>query len=184
MNLPIDIVSVNLRRIGIKILESERLLLEQAALDDGPFFFELLNSPTWIEYIGDRGIKTKDDAEDYIQKSLLNSYKTKGYGLFKMVLKGGNKPIGICGFLKRDYLEHPDIGFAILPEYESRGFTFEAAKAAMEYGQSKLKFKTIFAITTEKNIRSRNLLKKIGLSEIDKIIPEKTKEELLLYSTD
>jgi len=168
----------------MKILETKRLMLEHAALKDTPFFFNLLNSHTWIKYIGDRGIKTEDGAKKYIQKSLLDSYNEKGYGLYKMVLKDKKKPIGICGFLKRDYLEHADIGFAILPEYESRGLTSEAAKATMEYGKSILKFQTIFAITTEENIRSRNLLKKIGLSEKGKIIPDKDKKELLLYSTN
>ncbi len=168
----------------MKILETERLILEHATLDDSSFIFELLNSPTWIKYIGDRGIKTDNDAKEYIQKSLLDSYKDKGYGLFKMVLKSEKAPVGICGFLKRDYLDDVDIGFAILPEYESRGLTYEAATATMQYGKSVLKFKTIFAITTEKNNRSRNLLTKLGLKEKKKITPDKDKEEFLLYSNE
>lgn len=167
----------------MKVLETERLTLEEAVLDDSMFFFELLNSATWIEHIGDRGIRTEEDAKEYIQKSLLDSYKKKGYGLYKMVLKSDNKPLGICGFLKRDYLDHPDIGFAILPDHEGKGFTTEAATASMAYGMSVLKFNTIYAITTEKNTRSRHLLEKIGLKEKKVIRPDKDNKELLLYSS-
>ncbi len=163
------------------ILKTPRLIIEQATLADTDFIFQLLNSPNWIEFIGDRGIKTQKDAEAYIEKSLINAYETYGYGLYKMSLKSEGVPIGICGFVKRDYLDHADIGFAIMPPYEGKGYTYEAAQATLEYGKTQLSLDPILAITTEENVKSQKLLLKLGLSAIGKIHPDKT--EFLLYST-
>lgn len=165
-----------------EILTTKRLLLEEAVVDDAEFFIELLNSPNWIRYIGDRGIKTKEGAIRYIEKSLITSYKKNGYGLYKMSLKDSKTPIGICGFVKRDYLEHADIGFAILPKFEGYGFTNEAALATMHYGKSQLNMTKILAITNEENTKSCKLLSKIGLLALGKIIPPDGNKEFLLFS--
>ena len=110
------------------ILETERHWLEEADSNDGAFFFELLNSPTWIRFIGDRGIASIDDAVNYIRESLIKSYRKNGFGLYKMVLKQDDRPIGICGLLKRPGLEHVDIGFAILPQYEKKDMPLKPQK--------------------------------------------------------
>ena len=94
-------------------LTTERLLLQEATYADAPFIFELLNTPTWIQHIGDRGIITINDAENYIQKSLINSFANNGFGMFKVSLKSTKEAMGLCGLLKREELEHVDIGFAI-----------------------------------------------------------------------
>lgn len=165
-----------------RIIETERLIVGEANIEDFEFFRKLLNSPNWIEFIGDRGVKTDKQAVNYINSSLINSYKENGYGLYKMCLKESSIPIGICGFVKRDYLDNPDIGFAILPEYEGKGYTTEACKATLTYGKSELKLQPILGITTQKNSKSRHLLNKIGLQEVGKIKPTGSKEELLLFS--
>ncbi|MGX1929425.1 GNAT family N-acetyltransferase [Flagellimonas sp. 2504JD4-2] len=165
------------------IVETERLLIVEAELEDSKFFKKLMNSPNWLEFIGDRGIKTRKHAEGYIKSSLISSYTENGFGLFKMCLKESLKPIGICGFIKRDYLDHPDIGFAILPKFEGKGFTYEACMALLQYGKETLNLHPIFAITTAENIKSQRLLTKIGLSNSGTIKPKKDKEEYLLFST-
>ncbi|KYG83073.1 GCN5 family acetyltransferase [Roseivirga seohaensis] len=146
------------------VLETERLRLEEGSLNDQVFIFNLLNSPNWIEFIGDRGIKSLTDAENYINNTLIKSYKEVGFGLYKVILKQDNSPIGLCGFLPRDFLDHPDIGYATLPKHEGKGYTSEATKAMLEYGRSTLGFKTILAITSSKNSASQRLLQKIGLN--------------------
>ena len=166
----------------MKITETNRLLIEQATLDDAAFVLRLLNSPNWLEYIGDRAVRTEAHAREYIRKQLLASYESNGFGLFKISLKTEHAPIGLCGFLKRDYLEEPDIGFAILPEYERQGFTFEAANALMSYGKNTLNLDRILAITLESNTASRKLLGKLGLNEIGTVKPNSEKAELLLFS--
>ena len=104
------------------ILTTVRLIIREANLSDSKFIFDLLNTPKWLKYIGDRGIKTLKNAEDYINDKIINSYKTNGYGLYIFELKESHIPIGLCGFIKRDYLDSEDIGFALLPEYERKGY--------------------------------------------------------------
>ncbi len=164
------------------ILYTERLIFTETALSDSTFILELLNSPSWLQFIGDKGVKTEEDAQNYIRNSLLNFYKTNGFGLYKLVLKESREPIGLCGFLKRDYLEKPDIGFALLPEFEGKGLMFEASNALLEYAKSTLDFDEILAIVMPENKRSCQLLVKLGFSRKDLILPPGGKEELLLYS--
>lgn len=166
----------------MKILETERLIIEEATLNDASFFFELLNSPNWIEFIGDRNIKLLEDANKFVQESLIDNYKKNGFGFYKMSLKENNQPIGAIGFLKRDYLDFPDIGYAILPNYEGKGYVSEAAKAVLEYGKKKLNLKEIVAFTTEENLVSQKILLKIGLYFREKRILDG--EEFLYYSTN
>ncbi len=168
---------------GNMVIETERLILQEADLTDSEFIFELLNSPTWLEHIGDRGIRTMDDAANYIENSLFKSYRENGFGLYKVILKNDDTPIGLCGILNRDTLDHPDIGFALLPVFAGKGFAFEAVAATMEFAQHHLQIDPVLAITSKANTRSQKLLEKIGLSNIGTIGEEGEKEELLLYST-
>ncbi|MGW9686834.1 GNAT family N-acetyltransferase [Flagellimonas sp. 2504JD1-5] len=166
------------------IVETERLIIAEAEIEDSKFFKNLLNSPNWLEFIGDRGVKTEKHAENYIKSSLISSYNNNGYGLYKMCLKASLQPIGICGFVKRDYLDHPDIGFAILPAFEGKGYTYEACITLLKYGQQKLNLDSILGITAPENIKSQKLLTKIGLKNSGTIEPKKDNGELLLlFST-
>ncbi len=166
----------------MKILNTARLVIEHVSIKDADFILALVNSPNWIEFIGDRGIKTTEAALAYIQNSLISSNNKNGYGLYKMSLKNSGIPIGICGFLKRDYLKETDIGFAILPTYEEKGYTFEAAQAILNYGIASLGLTTILAITSPKNIKSQKLLQKLQLREIKNIQAKEDGEVLLLFS--
>ncbi len=165
------------------LIETDRLRLVEAVPDDSLFILNLLNSPTWLEFIGDKGVKTEEDALTYIQKSLMDSYAKNGFGLYKVCLKDSMEPIGICGFLKRDYLPDPDLGFALLPKFEGSGFMLEATRAMMRYGASHLQFNTILAIVMPENVKSQRLLNKIGFSKIDFVKPSPKTSELLLFST-
>jgi RimJ/RimL family protein N-acetyltransferase len=166
------------------ILNTKRLNLREAKLSDNQFIYDLLNTPKWLKYIGDRGIKTLKNAEDYINDKLINSYKTNGFGLYVFELKDLNIPIGLCGFIKRDYLDSEDIGFALLPEYERKGYTYEAAIAVLKYGENNFGFKKVYAITSKDNIASQELLKKLGFTFKSFITEPSTKEELSFYSKE
>jgi ribosomal-protein-alanine N-acetyltransferase len=150
---------------------TERLELREAELSDGPFIFELMNSPGWLQFIGDRGINTLVDAENYIQKSLIDNYKKLGFGLYLLRLKNEGAPVGICGFVQRDYLVSPDLGFAVLPAYEGKGYAYEACQALLMSGMSESKPATVYAITTLANERSENLLIRLGFSRKSIIKP-------------
>ncbi|MGI9552062.1 MAG: GNAT family N-acetyltransferase [Aurantibacter sp.] len=166
------------------ITETKRLRIDRATPTDASFFLRLMNNPNWIRYIGDRGVVSEEHALEHIKSNLIKSYEEHGYGLYKMSLKSSDLPIGICGFVKRDYLDHADIGFAVLPEYEGKGFVFEAAQAVMAYGKNALKLNPILAITSRDNIRSKKLLLKIGLKEKSTVTPPNDNEELLLFSNE
>ena len=166
------------------ILSTKRLILREAELSDSKFFFDLLNSEKWLKYIGDRGIKTLDNAAKYINDKLIKSYKTNGFGLYVYELKESNIPIGICGFIKRDYLDSLDIGFALLPEYERKSYTYEISDAVMKFGRETLGLKKVVAITTEDNIASQKLLNKLGFGFKSYINEPETNEKLLLYSSE
>ncbi len=162
-------------------IETERLKLREYTLKDAPFIFKLMNSEGWLKNIGDRSINSIEDAEDYMKKNYLSSYEKYGFGPYLVSIKDTGKPIGSCGFYKRDNLEHPDVGFAFLPEFANKGYAYEAAEAVMDYAKENLGFKTIVGITLSKNLASIKLLKKIGLLEIGTYTYEDG-EELLLFS--
>ena len=163
------------------VLKTERLLLQELNLNDGAFFLELVNTPGWLKHIGDRNIHSIEAAKEYIQKKLLGSYAENGFGFYKMVLKKEGTTIGICGLIKRPHLEHVDIGYGILPAYERKGYTYEAAAGVMHYADSVLELKTIMGIVSEGNNASKSLLEKIGLKFIGTTEHE-GEEGVLLYS--
>jgi RimJ/RimL family protein N-acetyltransferase len=147
----------------MKVLETERLVLRRVTADDGEFILELLNDPSWLRFIGDRGVRTLDDARDYILKSLVTMYERLGFGLYLTELKGESVPVGICGLIKRDSLEDVDIGFAFLPKFRGEGYAVESASAVMAYGKSNFGLNRIVAITSPDNNASARVLEKLGL---------------------
>ena len=145
------------------ILETERLSLRRLTSDDAQFILELLNQPSFLRYIGDKGVRNSEDAIQYIQTGPVASYDRFGFGLYLVELKESGTPIGMCGLLKRETLADVDVGFAFLPDYWSRGYAFEAAAAVMAYGREVLGLRRIVAITSLDNAASIKLLEKIGL---------------------
>jgi RimJ/RimL family protein N-acetyltransferase len=166
------------------ILETERLALKEFTLNDTDFIIRLLNSPGWLEYIGDRNVKTTQDANAYLENGPLKSYRENGFGLCMVETINERKPVGMCGIIKRDTLPNPDIGFAFLQEYISKGYGFEIAAATLAYAKNELKLPKISAITVPSNERSIKLLEKLGFQFISKTKNLSTEEELLLYEWD
>ncbi|MEJ7847304.1 MAG: GNAT family N-acetyltransferase [Pyrinomonadaceae bacterium] len=148
----------------MKILETERLILRLVSETDAEFILDLLNQPSFIEFIGDRGVRTVEEARNYIQTRFTKSYEDNGYSLYLVELKDSLTPVGLCGFVKRDTLPDPDIGFAFLPQYCGKGYAVESARGVMEYGRDVLKFERALAITTQDNESSGRLLEKIGFA--------------------
>ena len=143
------------------IIETSRLTLSELTLEDAAFILKLYNDPDFITYIGDKGIKSIQDAENFIDTGPRQSYKDYKHGLYLVQLKDTTS-IGICGLLKREKLDLPDIGFAILPNHRKMGFIYEASKAVIQDAKSWLHFKNILAITSSNNNASIKLLIKLG----------------------
>lgn len=144
------------------ILETERLIIRKFVLADALFILELLNTPTWLQFIGDKGVKSLEDAENYLKNGSLKSYEEHGFGFYLVAEKLTQRPIGMCGFIKRQELENVDLGFAFLPEFIGKGFGFEIAQATLNFGKEVLKLGRIIAIVDPRNTASKALLQKLG----------------------
>jgi RimJ/RimL family protein N-acetyltransferase len=145
------------------VCETQRLRLRLLAPADAPFILELLNDPEFIRNIGDRAVRTEEDARGYILNGPVASYGSSGFGLYRIEVKDTSAPIGICGLLKREYLDDVDVGFALLAAFRGSGFAFEAAAAVMRLGRETLGLQRIVAITTPDNDASIKVLRRLGL---------------------
>lgn len=146
-------------------ITTERLLLRLLTPEDAPFILRLLNEPSWLEFIGDRGVRSLDDAQRYIQEGPLATFAAHGYGLYAVTRKAGGAPIGLCGLLRRDFLAEADLGFAFLPEMWGQGFAHEAAAGVIAHAREHLGMGRLLAITALENPRSTRLLAKLGFHE-------------------
>lgn len=143
-------------------LETKRLTLRRLTLDDAPFVLKLVNEPSWLKYIGDKGVRDLDSARRYLQEGPLEMYGRHGFGLYAVDLKDGGTPIGLCGLIKRPTLNDVDIGFAFLPDYWGKGYAQEAAAATLAHGRDTFQLERIVAITSPGNEASIRLLEKLG----------------------
>lgn len=168
----------------MKILETERLLLREITETDAEFILELLNEPGWIQNIGDRGVRTLEDARLYIAGKLAASYARNGFGLYLVELKETGASAGMCGLVKRDSLEDVDIGFAFLERFWSRGYAFESAAAIMDYAHNVIGLKRIVAIVSPDNPGSIKVLEKIGLHFERMIKMPGDDEEIKFFARD
>lgn len=147
----------------MNILETERLFLRQFSAQDAEFILELVNEPSFIQNIGDRGVRTLEDARAYILNGPVASYAKNGFGLYLVALKETGESIGMCGLIKRDTLEDVDIGYAFLPKFWGKGFAVEAARAVRDFAKDVIGLKRVVAITDPANEGSIRVLEKIGL---------------------
>lgn len=144
-------------------IETARLTLRRLTEDDAEFILGLLNEPSFLQFIGDRGVRTVEDARAYIQKGPVASYERHGFGLLLVTRNQDGAPIGMCGLLKRDALDDVDVGFAFRPAYWSQGYAFEAASAVIAHGNTALGLRRVAAITQPDNAGSIRVLEKLGL---------------------
>ena len=147
----------------MQLIETERLILRHFTLEDAPFIDQLFNDPDFIRFIGDRNIQTTEDARQFLEERLIPNYEKFGFGFYLVATKELGTSIGMCGLVKRDFLEDVDIGYAFLPIARGKGYALEAAQATMAYGKNELHIPRIVAITSIDNTRSMHLLQKLGL---------------------
>lgn len=152
------------------VLETERLSLRRLVEDDAEFILGLLNEPSFLQYIGDRGVQTPDDARAYIRNGPMTSYAANGFGLWLVSQREDGAPVGMCGLLKRETLDDVDIGFAFRPAYWRKGYAVEAAAAVLALGQSHFGLTRIVAITQPDNLGSIRTLERLGLT-FERMVP-------------
>ena len=166
----------------MRILETERLALRWLEAADARFVLELVNDPDWLRYIGDRGIRSIEAARDYIVDGPREMYARLGFGLYLVELKGVDAALGICGLIKRDWLEDVDLGFAFLPRFRGHGYACEAASATLDYAESALGLTRIAAIVSRENRDSRRLLTRLGMQLERMVRPPLDAQEACLYA--
>ena len=167
----------------MNILETERLFLRQFTADDAPFILELVNEPSFIRNIGDRGVHSLEDAKRYIENGPVTSYARNGFGLYLVQLKETGESIGMCGLIKRPALDDVDIGYAFLPKFWSKGYAVEAARAKKEEARS-LGLKRLVAIINPDNESSIRVAEKLGM-KFERMIQLSADDiEIKLFATD
>lgn len=166
------------------VLETERLILRKLSTEDAPFILELLNEPSFLRYIGDKGVRNLDDARRYILTGPIESYERNGFGLYLVELKEARLPIGMCGLVKREGLTDADVGFAFLPAHWLKGYAVESASAVLAFARDALGLKRILGITLPDNHSSINVLKKIGLEFEQMVRLSEDGEDLMLFAVN
>jgi [ribosomal protein S5]-alanine N-acetyltransferase len=168
----------------MNILETARLILRRLTVEDDAFILELLNDPDWLRFIGDKGVRTLDDARRYIVQGPVDMYQRLGFGLLLTERKADGAPIGLCGLIKRDALEDVDIGFAFLPQFRAQGYAHESASAVLAWGAHAFGLRRIVAITSPQNDDSARLLGKLGLRFERQLKLTADATEVMLYAAD
>lgn len=150
------------------ILSTERLNLRTVHAGDAPFYLELVNDPSWITHIGDRGIRTVEAARMAILEGPVAAQLRLGYSLYVVERRSDGAAMGLCGLLKRDFLPDTDIGYALAPSYWGCGYAYEAAAAVLGHARDTLKLPALMAITSPANTASNGLLAKLGLQFMER----------------
>lgn len=165
------------------MIHTARLTLTPFTLDDDAFILRLLNEPSFIDNIADRGVRTLEGARAYLSNGPIASYAANGFGLWRVALGDGGPPIGMCGLIRRAGLADVDLGYALLPEYTGQGYAVEAARAALDFGRVALGLGRIIAIVSQTNSRSARVLEKLGFGREGLIQLPGDPEDLLLFSS-
>ena len=161
-------------------IETERLAISEITINEAAFYYEMVNDPTFLKFIPDKKIYSIADAENHITNKIIKEYKKQGFGFYLVSLKD-KTPIGMCGLIDRDGLDTLDIGFSFLKEYRGKGYAYESSKEILNFAKTTLKVDKIAAITTLNNIKSSNLLERLGFTFSKNIFIPNDPEELRLF---
>ncbi len=161
--------------------QSERLLIRPTNLEDIDFIIELVNTPKWLKYIGNRCVLNESDATEYIQNKVISQFKRLGYGNYTLIRKEDGVKVGSAGLYDREGLTGVDIGFALLPQYEKLGYAFESSCIVRDAAFANFNLDYIGAITTKDNKDSQALLERLGLSFWKNINLPNDDEELQFF---
>ncbi len=166
------------------IFETDRLLMRPTGVEDAAFILELLNTPKWLKFVGDRNVHSEEEAQSYIESRMLPQLRRLGYSNYTLVRKSDGSLVGICGLYDREGLEGVDIGFALLPRFEGLGYGFEASARMKEAAFEDFGIEELQAITSKENIESQNLLRKVGFRLAGTTRLPDENEDLLLFKTN
>lgn len=164
------------------ILQTERMDLREFDDGDADFILALINDPDWHQHIADSGVRTPEQARDWIATRLVANYRLRGYGLWAMVRRDDGALLGMCGFVRRDSLPEVDVGYALMPAARGHGYVREALRACLVHGRDVLGFRRVLAITGPDNLASQRVLETAGLRLEDRRVLEGATRESLVYA--
>lgn len=164
-----------------RVLQTARLRLDQFVHGDASFVVELLNDADFIACIGDKGVRNPDEARRYLDEGPLRSYARHGFGLWRVALRDGDTPIGMCGLLRREGLDDADLGYAYLPAYRGQGYAYEAALAVMAHARSGHGLRRLLAVVSAANGPSIRLLQRLGFRYLHGVTLPGARQPLPLY---
>lgn len=165
-----------------QVIDTDRLTLRRFTADDAPFVFALFNDPSFIRFIGDRGVRDSAGARAYIEERFIDAYGTSGIGPFVVVLKATRVSIGFCSLFRRDWLDDVDLGFAFLPPWRRHGYAYEAADALLDYARSALGLQRLVAFSNLDNDASTRLLGRLGFAPAGLIRPPGEAADVQFFS--
>lgn len=171
------------RDLPTVVLRTERLQLRHMGASDAAFMLGLLNQPSWLRFIGDRGVRTVAAARDYILAGPVDTVRRLGFGFYVVELAQSGSPIGMCGLAKRDFLDDIDIGYAFLPQHWGQGYAREAASGVLAHAKNDIGLPRIVATVRPDNVSSIRLLEKLGLC-FERVLERPEGEELHLYGME
>ena len=167
----------------VQTLETGRLVIRRFTKEDAPFALRLVNEPSFLANIGDKGVRTLEDAVRYLETGPIRMYSEHGHGMGLVTFRDTGAPIGFCGLIARDYLDAPDLGYAFVPEAWRQGFAFEAASAVLAWGRDVRGLSRVLAIVSPGNAPSIGLLGKLGFSYVKRMPVPPDGGEVALYET-
>jgi len=166
---------------GSETIETKRCIMTPTRVEDAPFIYRLLNTPSWKRFIGDRGISSIEDAADYIAGKMLPQRARLGFSNFTITLRSTGEPIGTCGLFDRDGVEGVDLGMAFLPEFEGKGYASETCEAMIQAAFERFNQPKVSAITLPENTNARNLLKRLGMVKKGSVVLPNETTSLLYF---
>ena len=164
--------------------KTDRLLLRPTSAEDADFILELLNTPKWLKFVGDRNVHTVEEAKIYIEERMIPQLHSHGYSNYTMIRLEDHAKVGCCGLYDREGLEGVDIGFALLPAYENMGYALEGSSEIMRAARKHFSIRIVKGITSPEHLASQKLLKKLGMVCTGKVILPDEEEELLVFETE
>ena len=168
----------------MSILRTERLLLSRLSYADCEFIVELLNEPSFKRYIGDKKVRSHEDAKEYLRNGPVGSYERHGFGMFLVRDKIDSTPMGMCGLVKREEFDAPDVGFAFLQRFWGQGYAVESAIAVLEYGKNVLQLPRIIAMVDSDNGASVRLVVKLGMTFATMARMPGESQDISMYTTE
>lgn len=167
-----------------EVARTTRLKLRELTHADAAFIRELVNDPAWLRFIGDRNVHSDEDARGYIDKIRNGSYAKYGFGLWAVDSLETGETLGMCGLIRRDTLEHPDLGFAFLERHRGHGYAPEAAGVVLSLARERFGFTKLLAITNADNAASQKVLERVGFHFDRNIDWVESGEVLMLYAQE